>query len=203
MKARLGSVPLHISFPFVAFTTCLLLMDASGTAAWGLLAAAAHEAGHLLVLFCGQTPPKEIRIQLFDLAIVDGGSSGRSYKQDIALYFAGPAVNLLMAAVFYALYCLWKLPFFPTFASINLLLGLFNLLPVEALDGGQILYALLAPGLGELRAERAVVLLSFFVLLPLAALGFFILLRSQYNYTLLLLSCYLMAALLFKRKNWG
>lgn len=149
MKARLGSVPLHISFPFVAFTTCLLLMDASGTAAWGLLAAAAHEAGHLLVLFCGQTPPKEIRIQLFDLAIVDGGSSGRSYKQDIALYFAGPAVNLLMAAVFYALYCLWKLPFFPTFASINLLLGLFNLLPVEALDGGQILYALLARDSGS------------------------------------------------------
>lgn len=200
MKIRFLSIPLQISFPFVAFSTCFILMDSSGTAFWGILAAAVHEAGHLLVLFCENTPPKEICIRLFEFVVVDACQT-RSYGKEIVLSLAGPIANFLTASVFYMLSGFLSAPLFLTIASVNLLLGLFNLLPVESLDGGKILYSLLALGFGAERAEKAVLLISFFVLLPMAVLGFFILLRSQYNYTLLLLSCYLMAALIFSRKN--
>jgi stage IV sporulation protein FB len=43
---------------------------------------------------------------------------------------------------------------------------------------------------------------SFFVILPIAILGFFILLRSRYNFSLLIVSGYLMLMLLLKKGRY-
>ena len=67
----------------------------------------------------------------------------------------------------------------------NALLGALQSLPIGPLDGGQALAALLCSKLGPRRAERVSTALSVLTLFPLAALGFWALLRSQYNFTLL------------------
>lgn len=83
---------------------------------------------------------------------------------------------------------------------VHATMAVMNLLPVEPLDGGQALFCLLAPHMEEPRARRVVLLVSVLTILPLAAAGFYVLLHSGYNFTLLAVSVYLVLLLLLKRK---
>jgi len=76
----------------------------------------------------------------------------------------------------------------------------FNLSPMEYLDGGQFLYFQLAGRLGEERADRICFYISLVVLALIATAGFFLLIRSGLNFTLLGLSVYLGLMTLLKRK---
>ncbi len=75
---------------------------------------------------------------------------------------AGPAMNFLLAVLF----ALWlrfvplsqgAISFFITIISVNVALGVFNLIPIPPLDGSRVLYAAAPPGLREVmdRIERA------------------------------------------------
>jgi len=63
-----------------------------------------------------------------------------SRKNMMKILIAGPAVNFLMAGLFF----LWT----NEFAVMNFLLGIFNLLPVGELDGGR-LFQLIEHGGGR------------------------------------------------------
>lgn len=65
---------------------------------------------------------------------------------------------------------------------------------------GQALFCLLAPHMEEPKATRAVLVVSVVTILPLAAAGFYVLLHSGYNFTLLAVSVYLVLLLLLKKK---
>ena len=84
----------------------------------------------------------------------------------------------------------------PAFAGA---LAAFHLLPIAPLDGGQALFALLSRRLPTERAGTVVWAFSLLILLPLAVLGFWVLLQSRYNFSLLAVSVYLMFLLVFKR----
>lgn len=55
---------------------------------------------------------------------------------------AGPLSNLALSLLFYSAYRYYGTPMLFTHARLNLLLGLFNILPIPRLDGGQLLRAL-------------------------------------------------------------
>ena len=76
-------------------------------------------------------------------------------------------------------------------------------MPIESLDGGNALYLLLLRHMRHEYVIKAIEVLSFIVLLPLAAAGFFILLQSKYNFTLLFTSCYLMGIILLKNTKFN
>jgi len=79
----------------------------------------------------------------------------RNPKKDIIwVGFAGPAANFLLAAALAVLINLNFLPkilvvMFSMFAFYNLLLGVFNLIPIPPLDGSRILMGLLPNHLSE------------------------------------------------------
>jgi stage IV sporulation protein FB len=73
----------------------------------------------------------------------------RSYKKQIIIYFAGPFGN------FIASLCLYNTEgFLSNLFEANVAIGLFNLLPVYPLDGGQILIIILYKLMGSSRAFR-------------------------------------------------
>lgn len=91
-----------------------------------------HEFGHIAMLHCIKHCIKQWSIDSFGMNIT---SSALSYKQTILSALAGPLMNLL--GILYA-------PLSPAFAFYNLILGIYNLLPLSFLDGGTILHALLS-----------------------------------------------------------
>ncbi len=117
-----------------------------------LLSAALHEGGHLCACCCLGVRVRAVRITFCGAELLL--EELQRPLQRLTVAAAGPAVNLLCA--FAVALAFPQMPWAQLFAGANLILGLFNLLPILPLDGGRILLALLElAGLGG-RAERAV-----------------------------------------------
>ena len=84
----------------------------------------------------------------------------------------------------------------------NLCTGLFNMLPVMSLDGGQLMYVILCGKFSGKSAERIINITALIILFPLTVLGFTVLLNSKYNFSLLFVCIYLIASLLFRNNGY-
>ncbi|MBQ2062519.1 MAG: hypothetical protein II458_07570 [Oscillospiraceae bacterium] len=71
-----------------------------------------------------------------------GNAARLSYGAELMATLAGPAVNLLLAAVLGFAGSLWEGAYL--FAGAQLVLGVFNLIPAGPLDGGRALWLLTA-----------------------------------------------------------
>ncbi len=201
MRLRAGPYTLDISFPLTAVMTAVILLDRSLSAAACFSAVLLHESGHLLVLRLQGTPARHFRLTLFDVAILDKRKPLRSLPAEAAVIYAGIAANAAGAALSLAAERAGGGEFFTLWAAANLSLAVFNGLPVESLDGGQGLALLLSHWLGPAKAFRLMGPISFCVLLPTATVGFYLLLQTKYNFSLLLTAVYLMALLVLRRKH--
>lgn len=178
-------------FALLAFT-CLFLGRSSGVLF--LIAAALHELSHIAVLILFGAPPALVRFTALGCRMVPNREKVLSYGRMAAVSLAGPGMNLLLAGGM-AIFGLEEHPF----CTANLVLGILHSLPVEPLDGGLAFRGLLQLRLSQERAAKCSFVVSLGILLPMAVLGFLILLRTRYNFTLLAMSLYLMLYLVLKR----
>ncbi|MBQ3928913.1 MAG: hypothetical protein II711_02325 [Clostridia bacterium] len=199
MTFRIGRLTLEMSYPLVAVMTAVIITDKSLSVIACFTAAVMHELGHIAVLCRCGSAPERVKLTLFDIAIVDRKKYSRSIKQELCVILAGVTVNFILAALFYQLYLLFHNEFLMMLCTANLGLGIFNSLPVDNLDGGQALGILLGQYYSELTASRIIDIISLFILIPTACIGFLLLLQSRYNFTLLLTALYLVALILLKR----
>ncbi len=201
MNFRIGKLRLQLSFPLVALMTAVIVFDTTMSVIVCFIAAIIHESGHLIALKHYHSFPKEIKLTLFDIAIIDSKKNIRNIAQELVVVLSGVAVNFLFAAVFYILFQLFKIEFLKTLYLSNLALGIFNILPVYSLDGGQAIFLILSSRFSIHFSSVFLDILSFIILVPVACMGFIILLRSKYNFTLLITAMYLMAIILLKNKK--
>ena len=157
------------------------------------LAALCHECGHLILIYALGGRVGGLAFSPCGLTLRVSGTV--SYRKEIAIASAGPAVNGLLFLFFTLTHRA------PLFAEANLALGLFNLCPVASLDGGRILYALLAPRLGPDRAFRRLRALSFLTLLLLWAVSVFFLIEADESLSLFFLSVWLFASLFVEKEK--
>lgn len=190
---HIGGTTVRVSVLFFAAAVVWLTLDGSGLAVWCLLASFLHEMGHLTALAACGRQPAAVEAGIFGVRMTQNPGTPLSYGRNILVSLAGPLANLLTAALLAAAGAQ------PGAIAVQLSIGLFNLLPVEALDGGQALFCLLADHMEATRAERIVLGGSVAAILPLATLGCLLLLYSGYNFTLLAVSLYLGLLLIFKR----
>lgn len=196
---RVAGCTIQLRFLFVALVTLAILLDQSSYVRSTLLAAAVHESGHLLVLGCYHALPRTVRFGVLNIDMIDEKRESSGYRRDVAVLFAGAGMNVAVGSLLCGAAYLLESETMLFYAYANLLTGMFNLLPIEPLDGGQIVYALLCQKLPEEKAHKWGEVISFVALTPVAVIGFLLLLRSKYNFSLLLTSCYLMAILLMRR----
>lgn len=148
-----------------------------------LLAALTHELGHCAMLRWLRARVTAVRITALGAEMRIEGRL--SYGGEVLAAAAGPAVNLLLAPLLAYGGRLWEMLYL--FAGTQLVLGLFNLLPILPLDGGSMLWNLLAWVTEPYTADRVMTAIGFgtAAVLTLAAIwaawlggGFFFLLAA-------------------------
>ena len=185
MSFYVGNTRVVITFSFLLVTTLLLLLDSQGIGWILLLSIALHESAHLAAMRLFGIPLAEIGLYPFGVQIRRGGSQV-SYGRDAVVYLAGCFGSLLVGALTFEVNSL--------LSAVNIALGLFNLLPVPPLDGGQALGAICRRRLSEHQARRILPALSAAVLVPLACAAVF-LLRCGGNFSLMITLLFLVGGL--------
>ncbi|MDE7261936.1 MAG: site-2 protease family protein [Oscillospiraceae bacterium] len=138
---------LEISWGFPVLAAMALLAGTGEALPAAVLSALAHETGHLLALGLAGARVERIRLTAFG-AEIQADTRYLPYPREILCTLAGPAVNLALAVVFA------RLLGDDLAAGVNLVLGVFNLLPVPALDGGRILHLLVSWGWDPMAADQ-------------------------------------------------
>lgn len=147
---------------FVLLSSPLLLLAL-------LLAAVLHECGHYLALRILHAHVTALRITALGAEMQVEGRL--SYGGEMLAAAAGPAVNLLLALLLGLGGRCWDGLYL--FSGAHLALGIFNLLPVQPLDGGRILWHFVAWVAEPYSADRVTAAVGFGIaaLLTLAAVG--------------------------------
>jgi Zn-dependent protease len=180
---RVGGVPVRIHFTWLFIAAYLWLVFAGQFArlaqaadvsdaqmlwppvVWGILLTIAlfacvllHELAHVRVARRGGARVRSVTLMML------GGVSEIGEVEDPRLErrmaAAGPLFSIFLAAVVWAIFRLSRggppdVRFGLFYlAQMNLVLGVFNLVPAFPLDGGRVLRSLLVPRLGRVRATR-------------------------------------------------
>lgn len=159
----------------------LILTAASAENAKALIfAALLHEAAHILcaLLFFGELPKIRAGFCGLRLCFTCRGSTA----EKLLLSASGPLVNILLWLI---------LPRGSTLAAYSLSLGIFNLIPAEGLDGGEICKALLKKLLPNAAAERLCRAMTALAVFLLFSLNCAVQLKGDFNLSLLLITLYL------------
>lgn len=167
----------RVSFYFFALLCVAAFLDRRGIMMWGLLAALLHEGGHIAaMLLIPEKTPDRISITPFGIRIENTPlcefGNGNAF-----ILAAGSGANFLCASVTFG--------FLPEFAAVSLVMGIFNLLPVESMDGGGMLLILFAKFMNGNSAVRMLKIVSYMTLCAMAVSGIYVLIVTGYNFTLL------------------
>lgn len=191
MTTKFKGTKIHISFFFGLTVALMGIFDKTGNIFLCLISGIIHEAGHLTVLLLSKEKPKDIFITPFGMRIERHEENVINPFIEILCAFAGPLVNILAWLFFKG----------SRFSEINLTIGLFNLLPCTPLDGNKILENFLRLKFSQETTDKISLIISCITVVPVAIIGFIILFKSRYNFSLLFISFYIIFFIALKKKN--
>lgn len=180
---KVGGIPVRIGYDYIIALAIISLMafvknGLIGLLSIGWLLAIAsicvllHEFGHAFVAKHYKVKTESITLHAIGgIAAMEKEGFKRIIrhpKQNILVSVAGPLVNVALFGIFWAVIyllrhygTLWSNPQHHTLwlmlgytAIINLLLAVFNLLPIYPLDGGKVLYGLMCLFFNRFKATQ-------------------------------------------------
>ena len=159
----------HISPTAVLLVAVFALMAPIVCLAAVLLAAVCHEMGHYIALrLCGGRL-EGLSVSAFGAQMRIRDRNHLSYGREALCVLAGPLVNVTLSWLM-SVGGKWREEFY-LFAGAQLVLGVFNLLPLTALDGGRLLWIGIAWVTDPFLADKVCRVATLVLLMALAALG--------------------------------
>jgi len=196
MRFKIFSTEIYISYLFMLCIVIMLSMDKTGLFLPVIVSISFHEIAHLFIMWLLNCEPKQVKFIPGSIQIV----RKFTFKKNGEIYisFAGPIINLVIFLICFIHYGIYKSEIMLNFAAINLILGLFNILPVRGLDGGVILYNILCFNMDCAKAEKVLNFLTLFFSLTAFATAIILFISGTFNVSLLLLGLYFLLCLSFK-----
>ena len=171
---------LHYSVLLIVF--CFILGGNCYSPGLTLLSVILDESGHLFaMIFCGEKPEK-IVLHGFGISI---NAQRLSPHKMLLTAACGPVLSLVLAGLFYFV--------FPPLFIPNLCIGAINMLPALPLDGGRILYSLLAKILGRKGSRNCMKYIGIFIGLIAVPPGILLFVNSGFNISLIMLAVFMVA----------
>lgn len=182
MTSAIKGIKISISVYFALVLAVAFALSPDGYGGLGMISCIFHETGHLLVMKLVGCKVKGISFGPYGMRIDSAYEGIISGKQEALISFGGPCVNLLLIITGFFLKNQGLI-------SVNIILFVFNLLPVEGTDGYSILLNLFF--VKKNQAALKIVSAAFLVLVYF--LGIAVFLKSGYNFTLIAVAVYLTA----------
>ncbi len=196
MRFKLFDTEIYISFLFAAAVTIMLLTDKTGYMLPALFAIVLHEMGHLFMMWILECSPK--RIKLIPASVQITAPFQKRYRNDFLVAACGPFVNILLFLTLYFNYLVFKNEVTLYFALLNLVIGVFNLLPLKGLDGGTILFCILEKSKGPDKASVILKIITLVLAVAIILAAITLTVRGKINISIYIMGIYLFVMSLLK-----
>lgn len=180
MYINLGKVRLYIGKAFALFFAFAANTAAGKAFVLSFIAALLHELTHLFFLF--ECDCKKALLEFFPggIKLNAEGFSQLSYKDTVLCTVSAPLMNIFTGILSYYFGLLFSSQLLVEFSTVNLILGIINLLPLRFLDGGRALYAMLLNKNDMDRAEKICDFFAFSALIFIAIVFFLTIYSGKY-----------------------
>ena len=146
-----------------------------------------HEFSHIFMMKLLKVPVKRIDVQPFGVAAFIEEASIYNSSKEIIISLSGPLFNFIVYFVIKYI----NIPYREFLISINLAMGIFNLIPSLPLDGGRVLKSILSINFGVIRSYNFMIKLSRVILIFLLFFGAVIIIFIPFNFSLILIGVFL------------
>ncbi len=186
---RIFGIKIYIWFSFFAIISLLLVLSKNDMVIYGMIAGIIHELGHLTAFLIKGYPPKEIHLEYSGIRLIPIKKIF-SIKEESFFLLSGSALNIIFFILFYKLFKIWS--------YIHLVLGVFNLLPIKSLDGGQFIEIIIQKLFGVQKGMFISNIIFVLTELFLVTAGFYLFLQTG-NFTLILTIIHLLFLSIFAK----
>ena len=176
---------IRINIQIFAICILLVLTRQIEVYMWLMLFALVHELAHMFMGILLKLKPRMMKIEPFGINITFE-NLGKRTKNRISVAIAGPIMNLIIAFVFTFIHTKSQM----LIINSNILLALFNLIPIYPLDGAKILQTLLDRNQDAMEVQRGINIISN-ILIIIITITNSILIIIYHNIGLFLISVYL------------
>ena len=181
----------EITFWFVALITFIFSLNAPSNVLVTVFSSILHETGHLLIMTSVGNKPQAIRFEITGMNIIRQQDLQISTKNEVLIALGGPLINLICFLISVVILCIYENENILTFGCINLILMIFNLLPINKLDGGLALYYILSQNFDNLNCAKILKITSVFFIALIYIWGIYAFVSSKYNISLIIIAIFL------------
>ncbi len=163
---------------------------------------ALHEISHLVVVKLMHIKTGEFKLHCLGATLEIKDYNNLPLKEQIIICLAGPVFNILMSIIFFILSYFLKDDLLLMIVEVNLVLAIFNIMPIYPLDGFKLLEALFSLKLSYVNANKVCNSISYTVNISLIIISMFFLAHKNISGVFIIIICFFSIFKTFKdRKN--
>ncbi len=193
MQFKIKRTSVKVSFSFLALVLLFVVTEKFNIYLLSLLCSAIHESAHVvaILLFGGE-------ISSISLSALGGNISRKNTKalspvKEAIICICAPLLNILLYFLFI------RVEKYTLFAQVNLVIGVFNLLPFYSFDGGAFLKIVLISILNDTYAQRIITICSVVISVLFTAFSIYSYFYISKNILLVIFSLFMVLSMVLKK----